>query len=664
MKTSFVSVVALVGGLGAGTARAAEAPIPDAGVTAGPDTTIVVSATRSGDAVPASLLGSSVTVIDNQDLQLRQTRILSDVLRDVPGVAVTRIGAVGDETDVRIRGSESRQVLVFVDGIKADDTNVGYFDFGTTITDEAARIEVLRGQQSSLYGSDAIGGVISVTTLSGRELPGVTLRAEGGSMGTYDGGGRIAGVSGNFDYALSASYYHTDGYAIAPGGSRDMASSNLGTTAKVNWTPAPNFKLTAVARYSLTHADFDGFGLSANPPLVDGTPVSTAIDEPGGFYRNIGWYGLIGAKWDVLNGMMTNSAQITFADTKRKDYDFDVEDYTDHGRRWRGSVNSTIRFGTAHVKHRLTVSVDGERQDFFDTYSGAHRIDALGVVAQYDVTVDDRLAISASGRVDTNSHFANDTTFRVTGSYLFPENTRIHAAYGTGVRNPLISDLYGFSPGSYAPNPNLKSESSKGGEAGVAQTLLDGKVTLDATWFDSRYADFIESFCTTATLNGQTLPASCNIPGSFRQEGVEASATARLADWRIALAYTYLDAPQSFTGLAPDGSFGSQTIQAVHRPKNIASGNVTWAPMRLPFAATVTVRYNGRQNDYAYDAFFDRLAVGLKAYTLVNLNATYDINKHVQIFGRIENLGDIHYQEAFGYQAVGRAGYGGVRVTL
>jgi vitamin B12 transporter len=145
----------------------------------------------------------------------------------------------------------------------------------------------------------------------------------------------------------------------------------------------------------------------------------------------------------------------------------------------------------------------------------------------------------------------------------------------------------------------------------------------------------------------------------------------RLNDWRFNLAYTWLDAPQTIsavtTAMPADGSYifpVPVTIQAVRRSRNIASINATWAPTTLPLTATLTVRYNGRQNDYAFDANYDRLIVDLKAYTLVNLNATYDVNPHVQIFGRVENLLNDHYQEEFTYAAAGRAAYGGVRLKL
>ncbi len=680
MKTSLTALLALTTALttaapaiaqSANTSPANE--IETAGAAERDD--IVVTATRSGDEIPIDLIGSSVTVISNQDLQDRQTRILSDVLRDVPGVAVNRTGAVGDPTQVRIRGSESNHVLVFVDGIKSDDPYYGEYDFGTLITDEAARVEVLRGQQSSLYGSDAIGGVITYTTLSGRELPGMSLRAEGGSMGTYDGAARIAGAKGDFDYALSSSYYHTDGYPIAPGGERDMHSNSLGVSGKFHWTPAPNFVVTGVGRYSWTKADTDDQNITDLSPIVNGYPVIVTTDTPGDYYTNKGYYGLLGAQWTVFGGAMTNSINGTIADTTRNGYDFGDLSYGDHGRRYRGSFDSTVRFGNDHVKNRFTFAVDAERQDFENTSPGGfsnndrHRIDTLGFVTQYDVTVNDRLAISASARIDDNSQFKDDATYRVTGSYLFPTGTRIHAAYGTGVKDPSATDLYAYSTGQFIGNPNLKPERSKGWEAGIEQNLVGTSVKIGATYFDNRFSDEIDS--TYVLIDGDYVQTPFNNTGVFKQRGVETYASARLDDFRIDLSYTYLHSPQTIDALADpapaDGSFQFPvpiTIQAVRRPKNIASANVTWAPHQWPFTVTATVRYNGKQNDYAFNSDFSRLIVSLKSYTLVNLNATYDINPHIQIFGRVENLLDKNYQEVFTFETAGRAAYGGVRLKI
>jgi vitamin B12 transporter len=671
MNIRFITLLALT----AASPAIAQSSIAQASDDNAKGDNIVVTATRSGDAIPTDLIGSSVTVISSQDLQDRQTRILSDVLRDVPGVAVSRIGAVGDETDIRIRGSEANHVLVFVDGIKSDDPYYGQYDFGTLLNDEASRVEVLRGQQSSLYGSDAIGGVISYTTLSGREAPGITLRAEGGSMGTYDGGARIAGVKGDFDYAISSSYYHTDGYPIAPGGDRDTGSNNLGASGKFDWTPAPNFKVTAVGRYGHTKADTDDQDIVADSPVVMGYPVILTVDTPGSYYTNRVYSGLLGAQWSLFDDAWTNAATATIADTTRNGYDYGALSYGDHGRRYRASFDSTVRFGSDHVKNRFTMAVDAEREEFANTSpggfsdNGTHRIDTLGFVTQYDLTVDDRLAISASARIDDNSKFSDDSTYRTTASYLFPTGTRLHAAYGTGVKDPSASDLFAYATGQFIGNPNLKPERSKGWEAGVEQTLLGDRIKIGATYFDNRFLDEIDS--TYTLVGGEYLQTTYNNADKFKQRGIETYASARVGAIRFDLSYTYLHSPQTTMVLADpapaDGSYQFPvpvTAQAYRRPKDIASANVTWAPKTLPITTTLTVRYNGKQTDYAYNADFNRLLVLLKSYTLVNLNATYDVTKNVQVFGRVENLLDKKYQEVFTFATPGRAAYGGVRLKI
>lgn len=682
MRIFLTSIIAIA----AATSAAAQAPdAGPAGITATPDSAadtgdgkeIVVTATRSGDAIPIDLIGSSVTVIDDQALQDRQTRILSDVLRDVPGLAVSRSGAVGGATQVRIRGAEANHTLVFIDGIKADDPYNGEYDFATLLNDEASRVEVLRGQQSSLYGSDAIGGVISYTTLSGREKPGYTVRAEGGSQGTYSGGARAAGIVGDqFDYALTGSYYHTDGYATAPGGDRDIGSKSLGLGGKANWTLTPNFTLTAVGRYSLTRAELNDQEIADTSPIVQGYPVITAIDTPGDHYRNRGWYGLVGAAWTLFDGAWTNNASGAITDNKR-DSEGPFGPSGDVGRRYRTTFDSTVRFGTEHVKNRFTLAADYEQQDFHNTTPGAfvdrstHTLKTWGYVANYDLTVNDRLAIGASARIDHFNLFEDAATYRATASYLFSEGTRVHAAYGTGIKAPSAGELFGYSDGLFVGNRDLKPERSKGWEAGIEQSFLGDSAKIGATYFRNRFTDQIDVSYVFDPASGSFLQQSFNEAGKTRQQGVEVYATARYSDFRLDVAYTYLKAPQTIDALADpaptDGSFQFPVpvrTQAARRPKNVGSVNLTYAPKSLPLTATATVRYNGRQTDYAFNSDFSRLLVRLKAYTLVNLNLAYDLNSHIQLFGRVENLLDKNYQEIFTFETPGRAVYGGVRLKI
>jgi vitamin B12 transporter len=652
MKTSFVSLIAIA------AATPAFAQTDTQTTTADPQDEIVVTASRSGEGVEVRNLPASVTVIDSQALDQRETRIVSDVLRDVPGIAVNRSGGVGGQTQIRLRGSEGNHVLVLIDGIEAADPYYGEYDFGTLIADPSARIEVLRGQQSSLYGSDAIGGVINYITLSGAEAPGFTARAEGGSFGTISTAARAAGVSGGFDYAVSGTWYHTDGYPTAEGGTRKVGSENVGATAKVNWKASDNFKLTGVLRYGYTDAD-------SNDSDSDFATPNTypffghIVDTPGAHYTSDAFYGLLSAELTALDGRWTNTLSGQFSDTTRKSYTAAGLSGGDKGQRYKGSFVSSFRFGTDAITHRLTGAVDWEREQFqnttpstgspFDAFTGRRDTDNLGLVGQYELTAGGFTG-GASIRHDDNNRFADTTTWRVQAGYRLPTDTRVHAAYGTGVKNPGYYELYGYSDGKYIGNPNLKPEKSEGWEAGIDQSFLDGKATLGATYFDSTLTD--EIYTTYPAPNFVATPS--NRATDSKQHGVEVFANIQpIRQVRLDAAYTHLTAREN-------------GVTEVRRPGDIASFNATFSSKDERFSSTLTVRYNGRMTDVTFTdpTYATSPVVSLKSYTLVNLNAQYEVIKGVAVYGRVENLFDVDYQEVFSFAAPGRAAYGGVRVAF
>ncbi|WP_030539831.1 TonB-dependent siderophore receptor [Sphingobium sp. DC-2] len=610
--------------------------------------TIVVTGSRSGEAVPVKQIGASITVLDAEALETRQTRIISDILRDVPGVAVNRTGAIGGLTQIRVRGSEGNHVLVLIDGIKASDPYYGEYDFGTLIADPEAKVEVLRGQQSSLYGSDAIGGVIQYITLTGAEAPGFSARAEGGSFGTFTGGLRAAGVTGDLDYAVSGSYYHTKGTPTARYGTRDVGSDSAGLSAKLIWSPADNFKVTGVARYSYTDADTND---SENDP---GSPLfGYTVDSPGVHFKNKAFYGLIRAELTALDGRWTNAVTAQMADTTRKGYTAAGFDYGDKGQRYKGSFESSLRFGTDGIIHRLTAAVDVEREQFQNTtpsaFQGKRHTDNVGLVGQYELLVNDALSLGASIRRDENDRFDDVTTWRAQGSYSFATGTRIRGAYGTGVKNPGYNELFGYSDGRYIGNPNLKPEKSEGWEAGIEQSFGGNLATIGATYFDSRLKD--EIYITYPAPTYVATPS--NRTTLSKQRGVEVFVSARpIQQIRLDAAYTYLKARENGT-------------EEVRRPKHVASFNATVFSKDERFSGTITLRYNGRQSDVAYtDPSYIPVRVSLKEYVLVNLNAEYKITPAIALFGRVENLANEDYEEVFSFATPGRAGYGGVRVRF
>nr|WP_295670939.1 TonB-dependent receptor [Sphingomonas sp.] len=610
---------------------------------------IVVTASRSGDAVEIRNLPASVTLISAEQLQERQTRIVSDVLRDVPGIAVSRTGAIGGMTQVRIRGTEGNHVLVLIDGIKASDPYIGEYDFGTLIADEAAKVEVLRGQQSALYGSDAIGGVIQYITLTGAEAPGLRVRAEGGSFGTASGGVRFAGVADTVDYALSSSIYRTNGSPTARNGTRNIGSTSIGASGKVTWAPSSIFKLTGVGRYSYTDA-------LNNDTASSGALFGYIVDTPGERFTNAAFYGLARAELTLDDGRWTNALTGQIADTTRKGYTARGYDSGDKGRRLKGSFESSYRFDTGALVNRITGAVDFEREEFQNTspassfaFTGRQSTDNWGFVGQYEGTLNDALSLGASIRRDQNNRFADVTTYRLQAGYRLAFGLRAHAAYGTGVKNPGYYELYGYSDGRYIGNPNLKPEKSKGWEAGLDQEIAGGKASIGVTYFDSRLTDEIFT----------TFPAPLFIatPGNrmteSKQRGVEVFISASPIDQiRFDLAYTYLHAREN-------------GIVEVRRPNHIASLNTTVFSADKRFSGTLTVRYNGRQDDVAFtNPTFVPVRVSLQEYVLVNLNAEYKLTDRFSVFSRVENLFDERSEEVFSYAVPGRAAYGGVKARF
>ncbi|RZA25528.1 MAG: TonB-dependent receptor, partial [Proteobacteria bacterium] len=509
---------------------------------------LVVTGSRSGEGMRIDQIGGSVTVLDAATVEQRETRLVADLLRDVPGIAVSR--AVSGLTQVRIRGSEGNQVMVLVDGMKANDPYQGEFDFNTLIAEEASRIEVLRGQQSSLYGSDAIGGVINYTTLSGREAPGYRARAEAGSFGTYNGALRVAGASDTFDYALSGAVYHTAGFPSAPGGRRNIGTDNLSASAKVNWIPTDNFRVTGVARYGSSVGDTNDQAITADSPFVRGRQVITLVDTPGSFYESKAWNGLLKAELDSFDGMMTTALSGQISDNRRDSYVFADYAYGNDGTRYIGSLVNTLRFGSDRVKHSLTMAVDLEREDYRNTSPTApdqsvKQLDRVGFVGQYNLVLDDRLSLGGSVRHDDNDYFKNATTWRAEASYLLPTGTRLRGAAGSGIKNPTSSELFGYYDGLYIGNPDLQPEESRGWEVGADQSFADGALKIGATYFNNRltneiYTDYPAPDYVATTLNRDTVT---------RQQGVEVFAQARLGDFSVDANYTWLDAPQFRTVL-------------------------------------------------------------------------------------------------------------------
>jgi len=615
---------------------------------------VVVTASRLGS-IRSEFLGASATVLEPLDIELRQTTLLSDVLRDVPGVAVSRAGTVGSFTQVRIRGAESNHTLTFIDGIKASDPFYGEFDFATLLTDEAAKVEVLRGEQSALYGSDAIGGVIHYITASGADTPGIRGRMEGGSFDTINGSLRAAGVSGALDYAVNAAYFATAGARDNDFGTRKLGTKIGSLSGKFSYALNDAIRLRAVARYSATRADQNEQDFNFPP----GPHYGFEIDSDA-HYKDSRIMGLLGAEFDGFDGRWKNDVSIQGVDAKRDGYGGffaapDERNSGDKGRRFRASYVSSLDLSSGGTMQRLTGAIDYERETYQNTDptgfadTSTHGAINYGYVAEYEAVFDERLSVGAAARYDENYRFENAFTYRLQASYRFDNGLRPHAAVGTGIKAPTIYELYGYTSGpvSFAGNPNLKPERSESWEAGFSQNLFGRMAVFDITYFNARLKDEIVVDFLPPTFAASPRNATLASP----RDGIETSLSARLgSQWRVDLAYTYLHALE-------DGE------QEVRRAPHIASANVAWRDDGGRFGANVTVRYNGEQQDRNF-TLSGPSQVTLPSYTLVNIGADYRISDMWQLYGRVENLFNKKYQEVYTIRSSGIAAYAGLRAYL
>ncbi|MBB3776843.1 vitamin B12 transporter [Erythromicrobium ramosum] len=602
---------------------------------------ILVSASRADDLLLKQYTGSAL-VITAEQIEQRQTRDIADVLRDVPGVAVAGIAG---QTQIRLRGSEANHVLVLVDGIEVSDPYAGEFDIGTLQAEPGARVEVLRGAQSALYGPDAIGGVVAYESASGRSQPGFAARIEGGTQGTINGALRYGAAGDSWDAALSAVVVSTDGQPNARGGTRDIGRDSYTVSGKGSVEVAEGIALRAAARFIRTEgqtndSDFD----SASPTF------GFTIDSPGVTFTNEAVYALVGARAEMLDGRWTHDLSAQIAEVDREtDSPFGLTSASE-GDRVKASYVTAFKLADAH---NLTFAADFERESFRNAlaasggFTGRRAVEQVGFVGEYRYA-GEAFDLSAALRHDINDRFADATTFRVGAGYRVTDTTRLRAAGGSGVKNPGFFELFGFVDGRFIGNENLRPEKSTGWEVGLDQDLGDS-ARVSVAYFDSELEG--EIFTTFPPPNFIATPA--NRTTVSEQRGVEVSLNARLAaQWSLDAAYSYLDAEEN-------------GIEEVRRPQHIASAALTWRAPGDAASATLVVRHNGETPDVAFtDPSFVPVRVILDDYTLVNLNARVKLADGISAFARVDNLLDERYEQVFSFVSPGRSAVVGVEARF
>lgn len=617
--------------------------------------TVVVTATRTEQ--PLDVTGESLSVVTANDLKLEQTIILTDILAETPGLDVSRSGGVGETTDVTIRGSAPGQVLVLLDGVRINDPSEpdGNALLSDMLVNNIARVEVLRGPQSTLYGSQAIGGVINIITNTGGEGVSATATAEGGSYGTYRFNAATNGSLDRIDYGAAVNWFATVGTPTADpqlGATGSDSDHNIGATfnTRTRLTDALSFDLRGY--FASAKVEYDGF-----------PPPDFLLQHDGEFGRDQLGALYAGLNLSLFDGLMQN--RIAFSGTASADRNYGVfnpvtfafspdENYFGKGGTAHAEYQGVLSFAD---KTQLTFGAENERKTL-DTNSLSPYLpltparqghdNILSGYAQLQSEVWDGLTLTGGVRDDDHETYGNHVSFKFAGAWqLFGGQAVLRANYGNGFKEPTLYQLF-----SQYSNPvhTLSPETASGWEAGVDEYFFDRMVRLSQTYFSRNTDDQIAFIpCdgpTSAACALRPIGYYDNISRTFA-DGVEFEAAAQLTDTiGLSANYTYLDTEDLATHSV-----------LLRQPRDAVFTRLSWIPMEgLSLAASVG--FTGSSYDQPDD-------VGhLGAYTLLNLYASYRISDRLDIFGRIENAADMHYATALGYSALGRAAYAGLRAHI
>lgn len=602
-------------------ACAALAPLAAAAQSADRDAPIVVTGTRLPTALDAAT--APVSVLTAADLERRQTTFLADALATMPGLTISRNGAFGGQTSLRVRGASSQQTLVLVDGVAVTDPSgpAGGFDAGSLDAAEIERVEVLRGPQSTLWGSDAIGGVVSIVTQA--PAPGLSGRAfaEAGSFGTVRGGGGFAVGAGPFAARLGGVAIHSDG--ISKADARDGNPETDGydaqaLNARARYDAAPALRVDLFGRYAASETDTDSFGFVTG--VTDGPDRAEQTERSGGLTARIG----------AENARLTHRLTLAAADIDRTSFTT-FGDFPAKGARTSARYEGQARFG-----ERLRTAFGAERERTSVRGSGASTID--GVFALAEAKPRDDLTLTAGVRRDDHSRFGDVTTTRLGLRYTPSAALGLRASWGEGFKAPSIFQLLG--DGFFvAPNPALRPERAEGWDAALFGTWLDGRASGEIGYFELKSRDLI-SFGATGYVNVARAEST----------GVEVSGKIAVTP-RVALSgsFTQTDAIDATTG-----------AKLLRVPERAASVEATWrATDKLDLA--LLGRHVGETKDIVVAA---NPRGRIAAWTRLDATARYALSPRFELYARVENVTDEAYQEVFGYGTPGRSAYAGVRVRF
>ncbi len=594
-------------------------------------------------------VGNAVTVITRDDIEQRESRYIADLLRSVPGFSVSHTGVAGSQTQVRVRGSEANHVLVLVDGIRANDPATGdEFRWEYLTTGDIERVEIVRGPQSSLWGSDAVAAVVHIITRKGSGDPALAGYAEGGSFDTSNAG--LSGTFGGSNWSVSGGIEHLDtgGSNISRTGTEKDGSdvTTASITAQLDATSAVmlDFSLRATDAYS----QFDPVDFFVTGLPTDGD-VATQSDN---------LYAQIGVRVETTESRVTHRLSARYFESDNRNLVDGTEESSSASDRLTLMYQADISLG----ENILALALEHEQTDFeqrgaiiFGDPNQRQEMDVTSVIADYQGLSHDRFTWLVSARFDDNSDFDDAVSGRLSLAYDVSDTTTLRSAVGTGRKNPTFTEMFGFFPGQFIGNPELKPERSTSYDIGIDQELLDGAVFLQATLYRQDLKDEINGF----VFDPMTfLSTAENMPGESTRSGVELG-----VQWRINRSFD-LGAMYTYTDSEEQNALG-EDVREVRRPRHAAALSLGYRSSSERWSAALAADYGGTRTDVFFPPFpAPSETVTLDAYWLLDLTVHYKITTSTSLFARGTNLLDEEYEQVYGYQTPGRAGYLGIRVNF
>ncbi|NQX93833.1 MAG: TonB-dependent receptor [Erythrobacter sp.] len=598
---------------------------------------IVVTANRTSRAI--SQVGESVTVVGEEDIINRQPTDVLDILRTVPGVTFARNGGTGTNTSVFIRGAASDQTLVLIDGIRINDPSTpgGGFNFGPLLAGNISRIEVVRGSQSVLYGSQAIGGVVNLLTREPTEELDVFARAEYGERDTAELVGNVSGRLGPVAASLGATYSRTDGISALSGGTEADGFESLGFNGKLDVALADNVSIDLRGFYADSETDIDGF----RAPNAD--IVSDRTD----------FIGYAGLNASFLDGRFRNRLGFGYTNIDRYNFnrDTDFEEFDANGENRRFEYQGV--FDTGDLAE-IVFGAEREESEFRTSSFGApptsNDVWINSVYGQLNLAPLDGLSVTGGIRYDDHEVFGSATTFAASGAYSPNDgDTVFRASYGEGFKAPSLFQLF-----SDFGNPDLTPEESDSWDIGVTHSFLDGRAQIGVTYFERDGRDEIVFVgCTN-----NPLPA-CNDPANPRPFGTYDSIARTSADgWEFGVALTPVDGFDVALNYSIIDAFDDTTGNRLPRRAEETASLVADYRMENGFGIGATILIVGDSFDNTTNTR------PVDGYALADVRVSYGITENLELFGRIENVTDEDYETVLGFGQPGRTVFGGVRYRM